>query len=179
MPHGIALQLLDLISSLVQEQTLSKTQLPDAANLRHLATGCFSAPQSFSVRVPFPLKPSRNLDLGGGDRDRTDDLRLAKPSLSQLSYAPSRRAADELVGRVGLEPTTSPLSGVRSNHLSYQPIFGCHLTFCCGRDTPAAASRFESCVAVQRRTTVCEDRRDFIPDQVRDRHASNPLLERR
>ena len=27
-----------------------------------------------------------------------------------------------LVGRVGLEPTTSPLSGVRSNHLSYQPV---------------------------------------------------------
>ena len=25
---------------------------------------------------------------GGGGRDRTDDLRLAKPSLSQLSYAP-------------------------------------------------------------------------------------------
>ena len=27
--------------------------------------------------------------VGGGGRDRTDDLRLAKPSLSQLSYAPS------------------------------------------------------------------------------------------
>ena len=25
---------------------------------------------------------------GGGDRTRTDDLRLAKPPLSQLSYAP-------------------------------------------------------------------------------------------
>ena len=27
---------------------------------------------------------------GGADRDRTDDLRLAKPALSQLSYSPSR-----------------------------------------------------------------------------------------
>ncbi len=27
---------------------------------------------------------------GGGGRDRTDDLRLAKPSLSQLSYAPGK-----------------------------------------------------------------------------------------
>jgi hypothetical protein len=26
---------------------------------------------------------------GGGERDRTDDLRLAKPALSQLSYTPS------------------------------------------------------------------------------------------
>lgn len=26
--------------------------------------------------------------FGGGERDRTDDLRLAKPALSQLSYAP-------------------------------------------------------------------------------------------
>jgi hypothetical protein len=25
---------------------------------------------------------------GGADRDRTDDLRLAKPALSQLSYSP-------------------------------------------------------------------------------------------
>ena len=29
-----------------------------------------------------------------------------------------------LVGSSGLEPPTSRLSGVRSNHLSYEPIFG-------------------------------------------------------
>ncbi len=29
---------------------------------------------------------------GGADRDRTDDLRLAKPALSQLSYSPLMRA---------------------------------------------------------------------------------------
>ena len=34
--------------------------------------------------------------------------------------SPVKRSS-EMVGRVGLEPTTSPLSGVRSNHLSYQP----------------------------------------------------------
>ncbi len=33
----------------------------------------------------FPLAPS----TGGGGRDRTDDLKLAKLALSQLSYAPN------------------------------------------------------------------------------------------
>ena len=28
------------------------------------------------------------LEIGGAGRDRTDDLRLAKPALSQLSYSP-------------------------------------------------------------------------------------------
>jgi hypothetical protein len=30
----------------------------------------------------------RAKNFGGADRDRTDDLRLAKPALSQLSYSP-------------------------------------------------------------------------------------------
>ena len=52
---------------------------------------------------------------GGADRDRTDDLRLAKPALSQLSYSPV------MVGLGGFEPPTSRLSGGRSNQLSYRP----------------------------------------------------------
>ena len=47
---------------------------------------------------------------GGGERTRTDDPLLAKQVLSQLSYTPS-----SVVGLVGIEPTTSRLSGVRSN----------------------------------------------------------------
>ena len=37
-----------------------------------------------------PLQPplARHLGTGGGDRDRTGDLLLAKQMLSQLSYAP-------------------------------------------------------------------------------------------
>lgn len=54
--------------------------------------------------------------IGGANRDRTDDPLLAKQVLSQLSYSPNI-----LVGLGGLEPPTSPLSGVRSNHLSYRP----------------------------------------------------------
>ena len=55
---------------------------------------------------------------GGASRDRTGDLKLAKLALSQLSYGPR-----SMVGREGVEPSTSRLSGVRSNHLSYRPRF--------------------------------------------------------
>jgi hypothetical protein len=54
---------------------------------------------------------------GGADRDRTDDLRLAKPALSQLSYSPNlkRSAAQRVVGLGRFELPTSRLSGGRSN----------------------------------------------------------------
>jgi hypothetical protein len=35
-----------------------------------------------------PLFTKLCFKVGGADRDRTDDLRLAKPALSQLSYSP-------------------------------------------------------------------------------------------
>ena len=75
---------------------------------------------------------------GGGERDRTDDLLLAKQALSQLSYTPisgicpigsaSSWKAHHHVIMVGLrrvELLTSPLSGVRSNQLSYRPVVAC------------------------------------------------------
>ena len=50
---------------------------------------------------------------------------LAKHALSQLSYVPkghaSRQNVPSMVGLGRLERPTSPLSGVRSNHLSYRP----------------------------------------------------------
>ena len=54
-------------------------------------------------------------------RDRTADLLRAKQALSQLSYSPMRNFR-ELVGLSRFELPTSPLSGVRSNQLSYRPI---------------------------------------------------------
>ena len=73
--------------------------------------------------------------LGGAERDRTDDLLLAKQALSQLSYSPRDRrseSADQipdfmvpgfrtLVGQGRLELPTSRLSSARSNQLSYWP----------------------------------------------------------
>lgn len=63
----------------------------------------------------LPTEP----ETGGASRDRTDDPLLAKQVLSQLSYGPMI-----LVGLGGFEPPTSPLSGVRSNQLSYRPELG-------------------------------------------------------
>ena len=103
------------------------------------------------------LRIASQAKVGGVDRDRTDDLKLAKLALSQLSYDPvleSRLAVSSerwsanrssrtfrppspnwlrrgnlrtlrerrLVGPGGVEPPTSRLSGVRSNHLSYEPF---------------------------------------------------------
>ena len=91
-------------------------------------------PQSFQrTMAPFPEHacPEQNrIDLvGGARRDRTDDLLLAKQALSQLSYGPGRigqglpqgEPHPRMVGLGRLERPTSPLSGVRSNHLSYRP----------------------------------------------------------
>ena len=58
---------------------------------------------------------------GGASRDRTGDPLLAKQVLSQLSYGPIISGSQSVVGLGGLEPPASPLSGVRSNHLSYRP----------------------------------------------------------
>ena len=100
--------------------------------------------------LPFsgqqPENPRLHPWSGGASRDRTDDLKLAKLALSQLSYGPVRSFQPlptfgrspasgvwrkiisqmifyaKLVGREGVEPSTSRLSGVRSNHLSYRPM---------------------------------------------------------
>jgi hypothetical protein len=62
----------------------------------------------------------RTAGAGGASRDRTDDLRVANATLSQLSYGPSLKPralyqVRTLVGLGGVAPPTSPLSGVRSN----------------------------------------------------------------
>ena len=90
-----------------------------------------------SLKIPHQAGSASNLKLlpgvsrpqiGGDDRDRTGDPLLAKQVLSQLSYIPSaivtRRPTPKMVGLTGFEPVTSPLSGVRSNQLSYRPIPG-------------------------------------------------------
>lgn len=69
-------------------------------------------------RTPFNLPAGHQ--VGGASRDRTDDLKLAKLALSQLSYGPV--LAERVVGPGGFEPPTPRLSSVCSNQLSYGPI---------------------------------------------------------
>ena len=99
-----------------------------------------------SLAYPRHHESLRKLKIrtGGGERVRTDDLRLAKPALSQLSYTPfAKRKANQQVSLTALEEAnknplaktnhlssdvvglgrfelpTSRLSGVRSNPVSY------------------------------------------------------------
>ena len=77
------------------------------------------------------------MHANGDGEIRTLDPLLARQVLSQLSYTPmsgmrvfpfSRQSLYSVfvsfltVGLSGLEPPTSRLSGVRSNHLSYRPF---------------------------------------------------------
>ena len=78
------------------------------------------------IRGPGPRKRSdRSVlffiplchDAGGADRARTDDLRLAKPPLSRLSYSPGWL----MVGLDRFELSTPRLLSVCSDQLSYRP----------------------------------------------------------
>ena len=73
---------------------------------------------SIAAQGSAPTKLTSNVEqkFGGADRDRTGDPLVANQVLSQLSYSPL-----EVVGLGRVELPTSPLSGVRSSHLSYRP----------------------------------------------------------
>jgi hypothetical protein len=92
--------------------------------------------------IPETLRSMSSASLapvGGGERDRTDDLLVANQALSQLSYTPEKNRylsgrgsfpprcgapgppQCHVVGLGRIELPTSRLSGVRSNHLSYRP----------------------------------------------------------
>ena len=91
------------------------------------------------VFIPGNALAARSGDgVGGASRDRTDDLKLAKLALSQLSYGPERSGALQerrfecskpgpsqrmkyVVGLGRFELPTSRLSSARSNQLSYKP----------------------------------------------------------
>src|SRR5262249_46299304 len=114
-------------------------ELPRACSLtdypsRLSKTGSLASRRSLAENqrgTPGPIFRGRGTRAsharGGADGDRTHDLRLAKPALSQLSYspddpqAPRRTLPPSEVGPGRVELPTLPLSGVRSSRLSYGP----------------------------------------------------------
>ena len=72
-------------------------------------------------------------------RNAASTAGLGKPSTDDAGLARGAARACAMVGRVGVEPTTSRLSGVRSNHLSYRPHPAKLTTKAAGGDEPAQA----------------------------------------
>ena len=62
--------------------------------------------------------------VGASGRNRTSDTRIFSPLLYQLSYLGIEKGSDEistlLATRKGLEPSTSGVTGRRSNQLNYR-----------------------------------------------------------
>ena len=67
------------------------------------------------------FRECQNILFGGLKRTRTS---LCLYSYKVRALSVSILIFGNLVGSRGLEPPTSRLSGVRSNHLSYEPIVG-------------------------------------------------------
>ena len=63
---------------------------PDYSERREIDHCCQAADQSISQfqKNLMALIPNTHFGVGGADRARTDDFRLAKAALSQLSYSP-------------------------------------------------------------------------------------------
>ena len=80
--------------------TQKDIRLPKTARIARQGPGsdptpACSGPAAHEGRIKIVTAQSAAENrTGGADRDRTDDLRLAKPALSQLSYSPTRRSAE-------------------------------------------------------------------------------------
>ena len=98
-----------------RHQKLKSKLLKSITKLRKFFRSWFENKDTKSLIQNFSLLQQRAAKVGGARRDRTADLLRARQALSQLSYGP------DLVGLGRFELPTSPLSGVRSNQLSYRP----------------------------------------------------------
>ena len=105
--------------------TLLRIGASDEARTRYLHLGKVALYQMSYTRIWVP----RRMTAGDGasGRNRTNDTRIFSPLLYQLSYrgkwyffsAPQGRE-EKMATRKGLEPSTSGVTGRRSNQLNYR-----------------------------------------------------------
>ena len=96
-----------VVCILIYPILLSKTSITSDQKALESVSGAVSSvdPPPPALRASAPSGPV-SFD-GGADRDRTDDLRLAKPPLSQLSYGPVFSA------RLGVTSASARRAGAR------------------------------------------------------------------
>jgi hypothetical protein len=91
-------------SQLAKDQSVFPTSRSKAQNQP-------AAPSSHSRARRIPKQTIHSRTHGGGERDRTDDLLLAKQALSQLSYAPNSRP------HVSAVPPDQSKTTLRAHHI--------------------------------------------------------------
>ena len=132
--------------SLLRSLSTRKTGFPRSGYSSNILSGLSGLLCSSKLeKASQPIQRLLSELLSGDGEIRTLDPLLARQVLSQLSYTPTDAVPSSVVsfvsyffyglsrwlspmGLSGLEPPTSRLSGVRSNRLSYKPIYsGSHL----------------------------------------------------
>ena len=133
--------------SLLRSLSTRKTSFPRSGYSSNILSGLSGLLCSSKLeKASQPIQRLLSELLSGDGEIRTLDPLLARQVLSQLSYTPTDAVPSSIVslyllflldglsrwlspmGLSGLEPPTSRLSGVRSNRLSYKPIYsGSHL----------------------------------------------------
>ena len=84
-------------SSKLTRSTMTKNQTTNIQTTDIRDQAAKPARCQITAQINHPTRPRRSL-TGGGDRNRTDDLLLAKQALSQLSYTPSQVPDDRYQG---------------------------------------------------------------------------------